>query len=88
MSFTPQMLATLEAQRDAFASDAHLRERAAAWGDATPAECVAAVDALCADAAFFLARLDDAALERALTPAPLPPETLDLLARLWRSRVR
>ena len=43
MSFTPQMLATLEAQRDAFASDAHLRERAAAWGDATPAECREAV---------------------------------------------
>lgn len=82
------MIETLEAQRAAFSSDDHIRERASAWMDASPAECLRAVDESCAEAAFFLERLSPEDLERALAPDPLPAETLELLAMLWGSRPR
>jgi hypothetical protein len=76
----------LERQRAYFASDERIRDRAALWIDATPAERLAAVHDSCEEAAFFLARLDPASLERVLAPQPLPPDTEQLLTRLWNER--
>ncbi len=80
------MLAVLEAQRAWFASDAHIKERAAIWRDATPQECLEAVAELCAEAAFSLSRLPEDELERALTPDPLPADTIQLLEAIARYR--
>jgi hypothetical protein len=81
-------LARLEAQRAYFASDERLHDRAAAWLDASSCECLVAVHAACEEAAFFLARLEPAALDRALAPTPLPRDTEQLLEQLWNSRRR
>lgn len=80
--------AILEAQRAYMASDERVRERAALWLDATPQECLAAVDGSCAEAEFFLSRLGPEALEQALLPDPLPDETRQLLTQLWLRRAR
>ena len=85
---TPGMLAKLEAQRAYFASDDRIRDRAALWIGATPAECLAAVHESCEEAAAFLSHLDSPGLERALAPAPLPADTEALLTRLWATRTR
>jgi hypothetical protein len=74
VDFTPEMLAKLEAQRAYFASDDRIRDRAALWIDATPEECLAAVYESCEEAAFFLSRMDEATLERALAPSRSPPK--------------
>lgn len=79
MASEAEMLAVLEAQRAWFASDEHIKERAALWRDATPEECFEAVAELCTDAAFFLSRLSDDELQSALAPDPLPPDTIQLL---------
>jgi hypothetical protein len=84
----PEMRSKLEAQRAYFATDDRILDRAAPWIDATPAQCLAAVYERCEEAAFFLARLDPAALDRALAPQPLPAETGALLTRLWTSQTR
>jgi hypothetical protein len=86
MAFTPDMLAKLEAQRAHFASDEHIRERAALWRDATPAECLGAVAELCADAAAMIDRLEPEQQDRVLAPAPRSDEITRLLARLWQQR--
>ena len=86
--YTPEMLAMLERQREYFASDELVKERAAVWRDATPQECLAALAESCADAAFFLSQYPPAVLEKALAPDPLPRDTVELLERLWQSRAR
>jgi hypothetical protein len=85
MASEAEMLAVLEAQRAWFASDEHIKERAAIWRDATPQECLEATAELCAEAALFLSRLSDAELDRALQPEPLPPGTIQLLEAIARS---
>ena len=84
MASEAEMLAVLEAQRAWFASDEHIKERAAIWRDATPEECFQAVAELCTEAAFFLSRLSESELDRALTPDPLPPDTIQLLEAICR----
>ncbi len=71
--------AILEAQRAELSSDAELQREAELWRTATPAECFAAVIELCRDADHYLGMLTAEQLERALAPAPLPDDTLDLL---------
>lgn len=71
--------AILEAQRAELCSDAELRREAESWRSATPAECFAAVIALCKDTDHYLGLLSAEQLERALAPEPLPPDTLELL---------
>jgi len=46
------------------------------------------MDESCDEAAFFLSRLPPDELEQALTPEPLPADTLELLAALWQRRAR
>lgn len=82
MDFTPEQLAMLERQREYFASDDRIRERAEPWRTATPEECIEATAAQCDEAIVFLAMLDDEARERALTPEPLPTDTLAILEAL------
>ncbi|HEY4182392.1 MAG TPA: hypothetical protein VGM90_36415 [Kofleriaceae bacterium] len=79
-------LEILERQRAYFASDEHLRDRGAVWRDATPEECLVAVDELCRDAEEMYAI--KTADERAalLRPVPLPADTLALLEALQRVR--
>jgi hypothetical protein len=86
--YTPEMLAMLERQREHFSSDELIKERAAVWRDATPQECLAAVAESCAEAAFFLSQYSPDLLEKVLEPEPLPPDTIELLERLWQSRPR
>lgn len=88
MAYPPELHSKLEAQRAYFASDDRIRDRAALWLDATPAQCLAAVYECCEEAAFFLSRLDPAALDRALAQPLLPAETEALLTRLWNSQRR
>jgi hypothetical protein len=86
--YTPEMLAMLERQREHFASDERIKERAAVWRDATPQECLAALAESCAEAEHFLALYNAEDLEQTLEPEPLPRDTVDLLERLWQSRAR
>ena len=78
------MLAQIEAQRAYFASDEHIRERAAVWRDATPAERLAAVADQCREAEYFLDLKTPEERERALAPAPIPADTLAILEALQR----
>ena len=55
MGFTPEMLAQIEAQRAYFASDEHIKERAAIWRGVSPEECLAAVIDSCREAETLLA---------------------------------
>jgi len=80
------MLAQLEAQRAYFASDDHIRERADAWRDATPEQCLAAVIDQCREAEYFLSLKSADELERVLAPEPLPDDTVAILENLQRRR--
>jgi hypothetical protein len=77
--------AILEAQREYFASDEHIKDRAARYRDMTPEQCLAEVIDLCRDAGYFLAMKSPDELERALAPDPLPADTVSILERLQRS---
>jgi hypothetical protein len=79
MASEAEMLAVIEARRAWFASDEHIKERAAIWRAATPEECLEAVAELCTEAAAFLSRLSESELDRALAPDPLPPDTVQRL---------
>lgn len=84
VAFTPDMLAKIEAQRAYFASDDHLRERAAVFRDATPEQCLIAVIEQCREAEYFLSLKSAAELERVLAPEPIPDDTLAILEDLQR----
>lgn len=79
------MLAQIEAQRAYFASDEHLRERAAVWRDATPEQCLVAVIEQCREAEYFLSLKSADELERVLAPEPIPDDTLAILEHLQRA---
>lgn len=83
---TPEMNAMLERQRDYFASDERIKERAALWRDATPEECLAATIESCAEAAYYLGLQTPEELERALAPEPIPADTLAILEALQKRR--
>jgi hypothetical protein len=82
--FTPEMLAQIEAQRAYFASDERIKERAAIWRDATLEQHFAATVEQCREAAYFLSLKSPEERERALTPAPIPDDTLAILEALQR----
>lgn len=84
MGFTPEMLAKIEAQRAYFASDEHLKERAAVWRDATPEQCLAATIEQCREAEMLLAIKTPEERERVLTPQPLPSDVIAILEALQR----
>ena len=77
-------MAQLEAQRAYFASDEHIKERAAMWRDATPEECLEALRECCEEAEYFLSLKTPEELERVLAPQPIPPDTLAILEALQR----
>jgi hypothetical protein len=68
MAATREQLRVIEAQREYFASDERIKERAALWRDATPEECLAATIESCAEAEYFLGLQSPEQLERALAP--------------------
>jgi hypothetical protein len=76
------MLAIIEAQRQYFASDDHIRREVAPWRDASPEERLAAVAETCAAGDYFLSQLDPEALERVLRPVSLPDDTIAILMAL------
>jgi hypothetical protein len=78
------MRARLEAQRAYFAGDDHIRDRAAVWRDASPAECLAAVIDQCREVEYFLSLKPPAELDRVLEPEPIPSATLQILEDLQR----
>jgi hypothetical protein len=87
VAVTSEMLAKIEAQRAYFASDDHIRERAAIWRDASPEACLETVSGLCDDAAYFLSLKDPETLARVLEPPPIPDDTIAILEALQlRSR--
>jgi hypothetical protein len=85
MEYTPEMLAMLEAQREHFACDGHIRSETAPWRDASPEERLAAVAEMCAAGDYFLSQLDPETLERVLRPVPLPHDTITILTALRQS---
>ena len=88
MGFTAAMLEQIEAQRAHFASDEHIRERAAVWRDVSPEECLVAVIDQCREAEYFLSLKTPEELERVLASPPIPPDTLEILARLQHAARR
>ncbi len=84
MPASSDALALIDAQRAYFASDERIRERAAAWADASPQECLESVREECEAAMQLIAMKPDAEQERALAPEPIPPQTIALLERLQR----
>jgi hypothetical protein len=84
MAATPDPLARLEAQRAYFASDDRVRERAEAWSDATPEECLEAVREECEAAMQLLALKTPIELEAALRPDPIPSDTIAILESIQR----
>jgi hypothetical protein len=84
VEYTPEMLAMLEAQRQHFASDDHIRREVEAWRDASPEERLAAVAEMCAAGDYFLSQFDPETLERVLRPVPLPDDTIEILMALRR----
>jgi len=82
MEYTPEMLALLEAQREHFASDDHIRREVEPWRDASPEERLAAVAEMCAAGDHFLSQLHPDTLERVLRPVPLPEDTIQILMAL------
>lgn len=84
VAYSPEAMALLEAQRAYFASDEHIQERAAMWRDATPEECLEALEDCCREAEYFLSLQSPEALERILAPQPLPTDTLAILEALQR----
>jgi hypothetical protein len=85
VDYTPEMLAMLEAQRQHFPGDDHIRQEVEAWRDATPEERLAAVAEMCAAGDYFLSQLDPEALDRVLRPIPLPDDTVQILMALRQS---
>jgi hypothetical protein len=79
------MLAMIEAQREHFASDDHIRREVEPWRDASPEERLAAVAEMCTAGDYFLSQLDPDALERVLQPVPLPDDTIAILMALRQS---
>ena len=66
--------------------DDHVRREVEPWRDATPAERLAALAALCRDAIAWLAPLTPEQLERATAPDPLPDDAWPILAALRGAR--
>lgn len=62
--------------------DDHVRRQVEPWRDASPAERLAALAALCRDAVTWLDRMPEADRERATAPDPLPADSLSLLGAL------
>jgi hypothetical protein len=81
----PNPSAQLEAQREHFASDEHVREEVRAWADATPEERLRELAAMSAANDAMLARIDEATLERMHRARELPPDTVELLEQLVRA---
>jgi hypothetical protein len=75
----------LDAQRAYFASDEHVKARAAVWSDASPEECLAAVIEQCRAADYLLDLKSPEDLVRVLERPPLPADTIALLEHLARS---
>lgn len=84
MAFTPEQRAMLERQVAYFRDDERLREEVALWRDATPAERLAELDAMCRMAEHFLQQHDAATQERALRRDPLPADTIAILEAMKR----
>lgn len=82
--YTPAMLAMLEAQREYFASDDHIRREVAVWADTTPEERLAEMAEMCAAGDFFLSQLEPEALERALQRDPLPEDSEEIFMAIRR----
>jgi hypothetical protein len=76
--------ALLAAQRAALSGDDHVRREVAPWKDATPAERLAALAALCRDSVAWLSQLDPEQLDRALASDPLPDDAIAILRAMRR----
>ena len=78
------MIAMLEAQREYFASDDHIRREVAVWADSTPEERLAVLAEMCRTSDFFLSQLDPEALERALWRELLPADSEEIFMAIRR----
>lgn len=76
--------ALLAAQRAALSGDDHVRREVAPWIDATRAQRLAALAALCRDSVTWLSRLDPDQLDLALAPDPLPDDAVAILRAMRR----
>lgn len=87
MATDAEALAVLQAQWAYFASDDHIRARAAVWRGVPPEVCLAETHSACGEVDAMLSRLDPGARAR-LDELDVPPaDTLALLAILARPHV-
>lgn len=87
MTYSPELLAMLERQREYVASDDHLRREVEPWRSSTPEERIAEVAAMCRASAHFLElaeREGRAPDEPASIEDRYPADTLDLLHAICR----
>lgn len=86
MTYSPEMLAMLEAQRAYFSSDDHIRREVEVWRDASPTERLAELAGMCVAGEYFMSQLGADAQEQLARPVALPDDTIAILAALRRSR--
>lgn len=82
MSSKSDALAQLEAQREHFASDDHIREEVRIWADSSPEERLRELESMSSYNDAMLARIDDARLERLRRARALPPDAIAILERI------
>lgn len=75
----------LEAQREHFASDDHVREEVRMWADTTPEQRLRELDAMSADNEVILARMNDATLARLHRLRELPADALAILENIRKA---
>jgi hypothetical protein len=81
---TPEMLAMLDRQREYFASDQLLIDRAKPWRDATPEECLVATMESCREVDWMFSMMEPEVRERALRPEPIPEGVLAILEAMQK----
>jgi hypothetical protein len=74
----------IEQQIALFSGDQLLIERAAAWRDASPEECLMATMESCREVEWMFAMMEAEVRERAMQPVPIPDHVLATLQALQR----
>ena len=74
----------LDRQREYFASDQLLIERAEPWRDATPEDCLVATMESCREVEWMFAMMEPDVRERAMQPDPIPERVLAILQAMQK----
>lgn len=83
-TYTPEMIAMLHRQIAQFSSDELLKERAAAWRDASPEECLTATAESCSEVEWMFSVMEPEVRERAMEPEPVSDRILAILEAMQK----